>query len=57
MDTSYLSVLSRICPKRVAVFFFRRGLLHRFKRWWTKTLVNVNFACRVKRTKMWDSLI
>jgi len=56
MDTSYLSVLSRICPKRVAVFFFRRGLLHRFKRWWTKTLVNVNFACRVKRTKMWDSL-
>jgi len=28
----------------------------RFKSRWTKTFVSVNFACRVKRTKMWDSL-
>jgi len=28
MDTSYSPVLSRICPKCVVVFFFRRGLPH-----------------------------
>jgi len=31
MDTSYLSLLSRNCPKRVVVFFFRRGLPHMFR--------------------------